>query len=356
MNDVTLEPPDGAGVRSRAAGRFLAVFAISMVTMLVAMILLPHDKYLRYLGLTDRYDARAHWVYERIHFDPTPIDVAFIGSSRTGRSVNTVRLEADLSRRGMTAKAVNLFMYKEGRDMQYVIAKELLEHRRVRLLVLEITELEDRKSHPDFAFLADTPDVLLAPIFINVNYFANLAHLPGRQVDLFVQTSLDRFGLRHAQFAPSFYLGSNRDVTEYLEVDGKRHYFSDENSLDKMERLRRAQESQITPPLLPGRFNWLEYRLPRYYVQCILDLAAQHHTAVVFLYLPRYGGPLASAFYGQYAERYALLNPAVPLIANFRFWSDENHLNSGGAQLATDAIADMLVDGGYLRPAESLGQ
>lgn len=329
---------------------FLLVFVLGALLATCAMTLLPHDKYLRYQSLNDRSAPNSYWIYERIHDDPTPIDIAFIGTSRTGRSMNTKRLQDDLARQGVNVHAVNFHVVKTGRNMHYAIAKELLSSRKVKLLVLEMTELEDRKPHPDFIFLADTRNVLFAPLFINARYFADLARLPGRQVDLFLETASQHFGWRTPDFTPPPYEGPNLDRTEaLLTLDGVTHSLEGGHTLAQMEAMRIAQDSEVTPPVLPAALDWLEYRFPRYYIEHILNMAARNGTRVVFLYLPRYGGPSSPAPYERlYAKRVGLINP-WPALQNYRLWTDAVHLNGPGSRLATDAVAESLLRDGYLR-------
>ena len=353
MSAVKLETVSSALAAEEAVSaprlrRFASVLFASVLAALVGMTLLPHDKYLRYQALSDPATPRAYWIYERIHFDPTPIDIAFIGTSRTGRSINTKRLQEDLARRGIKAHAANLYIYEDGRNMHYALAKELLEHRKVKLLVLEMTEWEDRKPHRNFVFLADPQDIIFAPLFVNLRYFSDLARLPGRQVDLFLETELNALGLRKPTFVPPPYEGPNRDDSEYIVTrDGKKHYFDMVRTREQMEALRRMQEASITPPLLPPSLSWLEYRLPRYYVERILKLAAQHGTKVVFLYVPRYGGPDFPPPYRRYAGRVPLINPGSR-VQDYRFWDEVTHMNWNGAKAMTDYVADQLAALPYL--------
>ncbi len=330
--------------------RFLLVFLLAALLATCAMVLLPHDKYLRYQSLNDHSAPNSYWIYERIHDDPTPIDVAFIGTSRTGRSMNTKRLQEDLAAHGVDIHAVNFHVVKTGRDMHYVVAKELLTHRKVKLLVLEITELEDRKPHPDFVLLADTRDIVLAPLFINTRYFADLVRLPGRQVDLFLQTQLQSQGLRFADFTPPPYEGANLDRTDFLlTLDGVNHSLATQHTFAEMEAMRVQQERDITAPVLPASLEWLEYRLPRYYIDEIFDLAARNGTKVVFVYLPRYGGPPSPAPYQRlYSRRTGLINP-WPAVQDYRLWWDDTHVNAAGSHLLTDAVAESLWREGYIR-------
>jgi hypothetical protein len=315
---------------------------------LAAMVVLPQDKYLRYQALNDGTAPTAYWIYERIHRDPTAIDVAFIGTSRTGMSIHSRRLEMDLDRLGIKAAAANLHIVKTGVDMQYVVAKELLETRKVKILVVEMLDWEDRKTHPDFIYLADTTDVIFAPLFINLNYFSNLVRLPGRQVDLFFQTQETRFGWSAPSYVPA-YEGPHLDHAEFIRtLDGVRHDRKETHTRAEMEELRKEQERLITPALLPPSMNDLEFRVPRYYMNRILDLARAHRTSVVFLYTPRYGGPQQPAPYQRYASRAELINPWAQLQED-SLWADDTHVNWEGAKRITDFVAQALASRRELR-------
>jgi hypothetical protein len=321
---------------------YMLCFVAGSILGLAAMVALPHDKFIRYQQLNDGTAPTAYWIYERIHMDPTPIDVAFIGTSRTGMSVHSRRLEEDLQRRGITAKTVNFHIVKNGVNMQYVVAKELLQSRKVKLLVVEMIDWEDRKTHPDFIYLADTKDVLTAPIFPNVNYFSDLLRLPGRQVDLFFETLERRFGWGGSSYVPP-YEGPNLDHAEFIRtLDGVRHERNETHTAPQMEKLRKDQELLITPPLLPASMNNIEFRLPRYYMNRILDLARAHDTGVVFLYTPRYGGPSKPIPYQQYANRVELINPWAQL-QDYALWTDDTHVNWEGAKRVTDLVGDALA-------------
>ena len=337
--------------------RFVLLMLLTACVFWCAVVALPHDKYLRYQSLNDHVAPNAYWIYQRIHRDETPIDVAFVGSSRTGRSVNTARLQRDLAERGFDVHAVNFHVVKTGRDMHYVIAKELLTHRKVKLLVVEMTELEDRKSHPDFIFLADPIDVIRAPILINLNYFSDLARLPGRQTDLFLETRMEGLGLRKPDFVPPAYQGPNLDWTEYLDtLDGKRYPLTTQHSREQMEELRHKQEASITPAVLPQSFENLEFQVPRHYIASILALAKEQGTKVVFLYAPRYGGPHTPPPYDRLYSSVPLMNPE-PLLREHHIWADATHVNWEGSKILTDFVADELQRGGYFShgPSEVSG-
>ena len=61
-----------------------------------------------------------------------------------------------------------------GRNIDYVIAKELFANRPPELLVLQVAETEGRRPHPAFITLADPIEVLTEPVAINLDWAKNL--------------------------------------------------------------------------------------------------------------------------------------------------------------------------------------
>lgn len=338
--------------------RFVLLLVAVTLVLLALMTLLPHDKYLRYQALNDGQAPTAYWVYERINHDPTPIDVALIGTSRTAFSIHSARMQEDLVRAGVPAHVANLHIVKMGRNMQYVIAKELLTHRSVKLLMLEMDEEEDRSPHPDFIYLADSADVLTAPVFINFRFFSDLARLPGRQLGLFADTQLHRHGLASPSFVPPAYEGSNLDHAEFIvTLDGARHERNVQHTLVEVESFRRTEDARVTSRVLPKSLDWLEYRFPRYYIHKILSLAAEKGTRVVFLYLPRYGAPQACEECARLYGSMPVVDP-WPQMQDFRLWDDGVHMNWVGARRVTDYVAEQIVSRHLLeqRISEGIGR
>ena len=162
--------------------RRFALASVVAVAALAGSLAIPHDPYIRWQDMRSEAWARLGWIYERIHFDETPVDIAFIGTSHTMNGVDGAAVRAALAAAGGTCRhVVNLAFPSYGRNMHWLIARELLEHRKVGTLVLEVFENESRKAHPFFNAVADVSDVLQAPLLINLNYLSDLAQLPARQ-------------------------------------------------------------------------------------------------------------------------------------------------------------------------------
>ncbi|WP_158914562.1 hypothetical protein [Caulobacter sp. S45] len=316
---------------------------------LFGMSLLPHDRYVRWQAMRTEAYARLGWIYERIHFDPTPIDIAFVGTSHTMNGVDA----AEVSRRvslatGHCVNAVNLAVPEYGRSLHWIIARELLKNRPVKVLVLEVVENESRKPHPLFPYVADLHDVLTAPIFINVGYVHDLVRIPFRQLSLgFKSLFPGQFGLK-AGFDARNYDGSNVDNTRIVNVGGvaitplrDRVY-----PRDRLERAAQDAARQKSLHMLGAKLDAYEYRAPRYYVDQIVAEAARRGVKVVFLYLPGYGKPAGPIDDSLYRGRGPIVS-ANDVLAQPSYWFDPAHLNMFGAAALTARLGQ---DFGALYP------
>lgn len=329
--------------------RNLGLAAATAAIVLTGTLFLPHDRYIRWQDMRVEAYARLGWIYERIHFDPTPIDVAFIGTSHTMNGIDSAAVADAIMRASPASRArpvhvTNLSIPAYGRNLHWLIARELLENRKVGMLVLEIFENETRKAHPLFLYPADVSDVLNAPLFINLDYFHDLVRLPYRQLSLFVKTLWpEEFGLRRV-FDPAHYDGSMVDNTRVVQVHGVAITPLRDRRMDpsKLEAYRRQRAGEKNLHMLGGRFDWLEYRFPRYYVTKILDLAKQRGVAVKFLYLPAYGQPDLPYDTSLYAGRGQIIT-ANDILAKKENWEDIDHLNLYGAAELSARVGSLLA-------------
>src|SRR5215472_9142442 len=101
----------------------VAVIAATTVFLVVGVCLLPHDRYLRFKSSMDSEFAKFGWIYERIHFDKRPIDVAFFGDSRPMLGIDSGLVEQSFGNAsGKTVNVVNFSHTGGGRDQDYLIA------------------------------------------------------------------------------------------------------------------------------------------------------------------------------------------------------------------------------------------
>jgi len=163
--------------RERMAGlRLFGVLAASLVVALIlsaAVCLLPENDYQKW-QLQDP-DGRLRWIYERIHFDPTPIDVAIVGPSRAQLGLSAAAIEQDLAQRGKRVNVANFAMLGSGRDLQWAILDELFKAKSPKVVVLEVDEEPYPFGHFLFKHVGPTEAIVFPPSPFLHNYLYNLA-------------------------------------------------------------------------------------------------------------------------------------------------------------------------------------
>jgi len=305
---------------------------------LIALCLLPDNRYLRFQGLTDSAVVKVGWIYERLHFDRSPIDIVFLGTSHTVFGVNGEEVEAACRKAaGRNCATVNLGLQHLGRDLHWILAREALETRTPKMLIIEVQESESRAMHPAFPFLADAGDVVTAPIVINTSYFANLARLPLRQMTGFAKDWMpEAFGAR-TQFNPEFYRGAHWNDT-FSEKGSIEHPISKAvprtsvHSAQELERERKHLQARERALLkLPGGFEQLEYRASLFYVRRMVMRAAEKGVQVRFLYMPTFRGKASPDFMGFYQQFAPVWRMPQNILDRNDLWLDVGHLNAKGA-------------------------
>lgn len=309
--------------------KLLLICVLASVTILVGVSFVPDSPYTRYRLLDIGAYKAATWIYERIHFDDTPIDVAFFGTSHTMNGIDSLVVEKSLGKED--TRVVNFAIPHFGRDMHYTLIKQLLEHRKPQLIVLEVRENEARDLHPGTHYLAQPEDLYAAPWIVNLRYLGNLIRLPLRSIkSQYYDSFPELFGFR-TDFSAADYHGAH--LNHALSwPDGK-------------ERTRIASEHLLTELnnlSLPS--SWLEevrfylfHHANFYYVEQISDLAEKHNVPVVYAYIPSFGAPEVSVFAEKYPEnRWIYFNEEI--FKQKSNWSDPGHLNKHGAlALSADA-------------------
>ncbi len=336
--------------RTIAPARFLVLCGLLTVVVLILVCLLPHSRYLRFTALADVGIPKAGWIYERIHFDPQPIDVVFIGTSHTLNAVDSAVVETGYQQTtGRQLNVVNFALEHFGRDNQYLLARETLMNRPIKLLVLEVTDEEERALHPAFGSMADVVDLLDAPILINTSYLLNLSHLPMRQLSLFWNTVLRASDGKRFEFNLKNYLGSHWDSTFVTggsrehPIPGRTPRLRAPGKVElERERLhyQHLQEGKLR---LPSPFRSFEQRANLVYLRKTIELAQAHHVSVRFLFLPSYAAKLGPSITGGEFANIPIWYPREAL-REPEWWFDVNHVNYYGAMQVSHWLVGQLVN------------
>lgn len=319
---------------------FLAGVGLTVLACYFAAAALPHDGYIRYQAMSGTIFERVRWAYERTHFDDAPVDIAFIGSSRTARGVISTDLEARLAAEGIDKRIVNFSIPAAGFDIRYALARELLSQKTPDLLVISVVEQFPRLGHQAFGELATSAEVLGSPWIVNATLPENLARLPLRQLQLAAASQLpEAFGYRR-DFDPGAYAGTSVDPRIFNP--GKKAGPKTAEDIEALERESRFRRRSITQPILPDALGWVEFGIPRTYLRRIARLAEDHEVRIVFLHLPFYGG-YPEPFERAWLEQYGPVLTADFLAGDPLHYNDVAHASELGAARITDWLTDELA-------------
>lgn len=324
--------------------RYWVITFIATLAFLAILVALPHQKYLRYQALEIGAYSKSKWIYERIHFDPANIDIAFLGTSHTLNGIDSGILSAKLSQlTGRTVVATNLAIPHYGRDMHLALGRELLSKRRPKVLVIEIRESEVRDSHPATHYLADRSELITAPLLVNMRYAGNLARLPYRQGHLFLKTMMPSvFGAQH-RFDPKTYSGTHLNYTLRSRTGLPRS-----QATPQAELVTLRQAADVKGQFKLARTNPLKTFL--YYNANFTNLrrlVAESRAAdvqVLFLYLPNHGSASRPVDWLVYESMAPVVYPDLQSLYAANVWFDLGHLNADGAIKLSNEIAHKLHD------------
>ncbi|MEM9023852.1 MAG: hypothetical protein AAGB22_08915 [Bacteroidota bacterium] len=293
--------------------RKLLFFCLPFLAGLPLLYLLPYDKEFAY-QYQNNVDCNTAWIYDRIFQNEQPVDVAFIGTSHTGCGVNDSLIQKQL--RGDLSIA-NLAYCREGRNLQYAVLKDLLKTKRPRLLVIEVQEEEKHHGHPEFAYMADAPDILNPVMVYNKKLFSDWGLATRARFDYHRR----RWTGDEKVYQRKGYGADHNHDPLFVIADSARMHNHRQRQTNRYVNRQPVPEDDLAT------------RFPRKYLEKMLDLCQDHGVAVTFLYLPEYGSTLPAPLQQRYFEaRGQLWIPPQAVLDNPQFWADPQHLNYFGAK------------------------
>jgi hypothetical protein len=337
---VVLDGATSIPKRKATVGKLVFTILAALVVAIVlcaAVCLLPENDYQRW-QLADA-GGRLGWIYERIHFDPKPIDIAIVGPSRAQLGLSAAAIEQDLAQQGKQANVVNFALPGAGRDIQWAILDELFKAKSPKVVVLEVEEEPYPFGHFFFKSVAPAEAIVFPPSPFLHNYLYNLAYLPIRKVKLFGANLFpDLFGLSK-QFDPGRYAQNRTDYSTSFMAEGK--LVDMEHPVSRAVLLAEPREP-VPRTLVARALTRLNGGEDHLFTEKIARDAKAHGAQLVFVHLPMFEGPQTvndEDFLKQFGPvfNYGDLAPHDELFEN---WS---HLNHAGAMNASARLADAIA-------------
>jgi hypothetical protein len=322
----------------KAFRTILAAVGVALA-LSAAVCLLPENDYQRWQLVDGTIYGQVRWIYERIHFDPKPIDIAILGSSRTQLGLSAAKVEQQLLSDGDPATVANLSMVAARRNLNWAIEDELFKSKTPKLIIVGVDEAPLPFGHPAFSYVAPAEAIIFPPEPLLHNYFRDLARLPARKATLLAANLFPNlFGLKK-QFDPQVYASTRSDyTTDFFDEFGK--------LVDMVHPVARA--TLLAQPRVHDRPTFMSRMLTRFnegddhtYLREIAREAKVHGARLMFLYLPYFDGSNEISdlpFLRQFGE---VLNYG-DLAQDHTIYSNWSHLNHAGAMIVSVKVADAI--------------
>ena len=303
--------------------RFLSnilIFGFPILVVLIAIWFLQPPSDFRFHYIKGDCSGRADWIRQRIDLTNAPIDMLFLGSSRTMNAVNDQLLDSLFREADQHLGFANFGYCRLGRDLQYLLFLETLEKHPLKMLVLEVREKENLYSHPIYSHIAERPALFSAPIKHNKSYVPNL---------------LNNW-LMHLSYCQKRLLGLDEvpiKETSLYSYQQNKHIADPAFLAEKRKAIKFHPPKAVVP------------EFPKYYLEEIIRLCEIKGIQLFFLYILENGSknaePAGASFYANNGK---LLTPALDLMESDNYWMDNIHLNEYGAQKMTKWFFDQIIE------------
>jgi len=227
---------------------------------------------------------------------------------------------------GHPMKVANLGYCRRGRDIQYVMLKDLFQQKKPKILVIEVAEDEPKKSHPVFPYLAECNDLWGSVVFFNQRFPVNIWKGIVVRFEYIKHVLFNEENQIENQYKESFgYLPSTQIAEpEIIKL----------NETDWTNRLSKSK---------PEFVRNIELNYSKYYIEKIVKLARQHNCEVLFLYLPESGSKLKMPLLIDYYKTFGRLIVLPDSITEDRTnWKDATHFNDSGAVKVSEFIVSEI--------------
>lgn len=297
--------------------RHIALFLLPLIAAGFLILNFEPERVSLWNSYPDDCDNRGQWIEDVIFDSPEPIDIAFLGSSHTINGIQD-SLAGTLLSRNQNLRAVNLGYCRFGPEMNLIVLRDLLEHKKPRLIVIELNETVITSSHPMYPYFSSNED-LIPDNFFNQNVPANFYH---------------GFLTRLTEIRNTCFNISVDEIRSGYNRFGYRGYPSGAiPDLHVRDHVKVASQGFIRRTELSYSFAWHER---------IKNLCNAHDCKVCYVYLPAFHEALQPLEGISEFERYGPVFIPGQDLRQKEYWRDQDHLNDLGSNQLTVWLCEQI--------------
>lgn len=304
----------------------ILLFSAPILVVFVAILFIPIDKRFAYNFIEGECAGHGKWVHGRLYENPTPIDVALVGTSVGWGLFDDESLSEMLSeKKGKPINVVNLSFCRPGFNMRALMIEEIIKTKQPKRIVLELRWRPSRGGHHLFGFLASTKMLLNPATRLYQPYYADYKKA------LIVRWEKIRQSLYTTpDYVPDkrSYGGSPDDV------------LVDQNEMKRVfEKVRNSDPLAEKETLQETIHFYVYWKNMEYIAQLCKDAGIE----LSFFYVNRFGNPITYPKYRDKIEQFAPIWYAPDSIFHKpEYYADVVHFNRQGTNAITPILYEYL--------------
>lgn len=305
----------------------ILLFTLPILVMLVVIFFKQTNREFNYNYIKGDCDARGKLFYKKLYSDCNNIDYLFVGSSKTMNGINDGLIEDSLNA-GDTVKIhlYNAGYCRFGRNLDYLLCNEFAIKNKIKKIFLEVRSDESTTSHPIYAYLANSNEIIEGIKALNAKVFSEI---------------YDHFLMNLNYTRCNLKLDKAEKNKEKLQLHGWNNI---DRVLSKTELDGFYEKEKLK--FKKGRVNTqaLEYVYSDFYLDKIHDLCEKQNIELNFIYLASYGNVNKEpAFKSKYEKWGKVIIGPDSIYSNPLYYKDVAHFNTAGSTAFSKYLAKVLA-------------
>lgn len=270
-------------------------------------------------------DTRGKLFYKRLEAKSVGVDYLFVGSSKTMNGINDGLIEDSLNKYSKNKlRLYNAGYCRFGRNLDFLLCKEFSKNNNLKKIFVEVRADESTTSHPMFAFLANSREIL-----------QGIPALNGK-----ITSEIYNHSLMNLNYLRCILNLEKKEKNKYkLELHG---YNNIDHVMEK-ELLEEFYKEELNKNKTIDK-DALEYRYSRFYLSRIKKLCDKKNIELNFIFMPSFGNTTKSpAFKEEYEQWGKVIVGPDSIFNNKSYWKDVAHFNTAGATAFSNFLAKELA-------------
>lgn len=323
-------------MKNKTLKTFIALLFLSLVSIFICQFFTRSQ-----WNVTNR---KWKWIKMKIFSTSETVDYAIIGSSYAWCAIYPNLISKKMNGK----KTWNLGRNWDGRDVDYLIVKELVKHHQVKNIIIQFYDGEVQEAHPYYRYLVSPADAFHEMVY----YLKNTKITDKERVKERINTILSYFADLSVRAYWQILREDEALNPAYIKKSNRLNGFYILDDTAKQQKSKFEKVKNMTWKIRPGNKEFFPSgSRASFYLDKIHRLCLTYDVDLYFVFIPQYCHTLPSkSTFDFFSQRGEVLIPDIKLITNMKFWRNPGHLFQKGSRIFTRQLIKLLKKGKEASP------